>query len=128
QCRRQASLDVIEFQEQQQRQQQQQQQQDSSSSSSSSSSGKRLTEEQALAVRRILAAKGRGCSMVLQAGHLGGSDALKVAQKKYRVLALQVHPDKNPHPLAAEAMHLLTAALQEATTLFRRSSHSAGRL
>ncbi|XP_026191133.1 uncharacterized protein LOC113146831 [Cyclospora cayetanensis] len=102
-CKRLALQDVREF------QQQQLKQQHSGNNSNSSTSGKKcLTEEQALA-----------------AGSLGGAEALRIVQRRYRVLALQVHPDKNPHPLAAEAMHLLTAALQEATILFRRASRGA---
>ncbi|PHJ18896.1 hypothetical protein CSUI_007272 [Cystoisospora suis] len=81
--------------------------------------GKVLTEAQALAVRRVLACKQKSVWAILQMAPpstttRSGSAAIRTqARAAFRQLALLVHPDKNPHPRAAEAMHLVTGAFHQ---------------
>ncbi|PFH35310.1 hypothetical protein BESB_061970 [Besnoitia besnoiti] len=82
-----------------------------------SASGKALTEEQALAVRRVLACKQNSAWYILQIEQPSKETAPHVlrsqARAAFRHLALLVHPDKNPHPRAADAMRAVTGAFQQ---------------
>ncbi|KFG55013.1 DnaJ domain-containing protein [Toxoplasma gondii FOU] len=79
--------------------------------------GKPLTEAQALAVRRVLACKQTSAWSILQIARpsrdTSPQSLRSQARAAFRQLALLVHPDKNPHPRAAEAMHLVTGAFQQ---------------
>nr|CCA30100.1 DnaJ domain-containing protein, putative [Neospora caninum Liverpool]CEL71346.1 TPA: DnaJ domain-containing protein, putative [Neospora caninum Liverpool] len=79
--------------------------------------GKPLTEAQALAVRRVLACKQTSAWTILQIERPSRDTAPQTlrtqARAAFRQLALLVHPDKNPHPRAAEAMHVVTGAFQQ---------------
>ncbi|KEP67407.1 UNVERIFIED_CONTAM: DnaJ domain-containing protein [Hammondia hammondi] len=81
--------------------------------------GKPLTEAQALAVRRVLACKQKSAWSILQISRPSRDTAPQAlrsqARAAFRQLALLIHPDKNPHPRAAEAMHVVTGAFQQLT-------------
>lgn len=73
------------------------------------------------AIERVLAASSH--FEVLQITHGTATD--EEVKKRYRVLALQTHPDKNKHERAEEAFKRVTGAFQSLDTREKRDQYHA---